>query len=156
MPFIDRLWWLQSTPVAHLVSKSNHLVGAGLQIVHILGFVLMLASLLLVSLRLLGAVLPLRPAAEVARDGLRLLWTGFAMAVASGVMMFVATPVLYFYNPAFRWKMGFLVLAVLLQTLVFARLPAQSRPRPARVLAVIGTVGAWLAIAFSGRLIGFI
>ncbi len=45
---------IQNSAVAHAVSKTNHMVGAGLQIVHVLGFILLLSSIVLISLRLLG------------------------------------------------------------------------------------------------------
>ncbi|MEJ1962337.1 MAG: hypothetical protein WDO56_12650 [Gammaproteobacteria bacterium] len=38
MTTLDVLKALQNSAVAHAVSKSNHMVGAGLQIVHVLGF----------------------------------------------------------------------------------------------------------------------
>ena len=157
MQTTSALQWLGSTPVAHLISKSNHLVGASLQIIHILGFVLMLASLVLVSLRLLGLILEDRPVADVARDGLRLLWIGFAQAFASGVLMFTASPLLYFPNPAFKWKMGLLVTAVVLQLTLYRYLVRGHAPRPILLRAGVAvSVAAWLSIALAGRLIGFI
>ena len=158
MRFIDVLIWLQGTPIAHLISKSNHLVGATLQIIHIWGFVLMLASLLLVSLRVVGAILTERPVADVARDGTRLLWIGFVQAFTSGLLMFSASPLLYFPNPAFKWKMLLLLVAVLLQLTLYRRIvraPVPPRPLFARI-GVAVSVAAWLGIALAGRLIGFI
>lgn len=157
MPFIEELLWLQSTPVAHAISKGNHLIGAGLQILHILGFVLMLASLVLVSLRVVGAILGDRPVADVARDGTRLLWIGFAQAFASGVLMFTASPLLYFPNPAFKAKMLLLALAVTLQLTLYRRIMRGGVLHPLLTrLGVALSVSAWLGIAFAGRLIGFI
>lgn len=157
MRTIDALVWLQSTPLAHAISKSNHLVGAGLQIVHILGFVLMLASLLLVSLRVLGLVLAQRPVEDIARDGIRLLWIGFGVALASGIAMFAASPLLYFPNPAFRIKMVFLVLAVLLQLLLYGAILRRKVTAPFAVHGGVAlSVAAWLGIALAGRLIGFV
>ena len=157
MRFTDVLVWLQTTPVAHFISKSNHLVGAALQIVHILGFVLMLASLVLVSLRVLGLLLRERPLEDIARDGIRLLWIGFGTAFVSGFLMFTASPLLYFPNPAFRVKMVFLVVAVLLQSLLFRRILRGQVVQPLFVRTGVAlSVTAWLGIALAGRLIGFI
>jgi hypothetical protein len=157
MRFTDALVWLQTTPFAHFVAKSNHLVGAALQIVHILGFVLMLSSLLLVSLRVLGFILVDRPVADIAQDGIRLLWTGFAAAFTSGVLMFAASPLLYFPNPAFKWKMAFLAAAVLLQQLLYRRILRGQILRPLFVRSGVAlSVVAWLGIALAGRMIGFI
>ncbi len=67
---------LQDSSVAHAISKSNHLVGAGLQAAHIFGIVLLLAPLLLVSLRLLGWVLADTPLPVVAREARRFIRIG--------------------------------------------------------------------------------
>jgi len=157
MRFTDALVWLQTTPFAHFVAKSNHLVGASLQIVHILGFVLMLSSLLLVSLRVLGFILVDRPVEDIAKDGIRLLWIGFAAAFTSGILMFAASPLLYFPNPAFKWKMAFLAAAVLLQLLLYRRILRGQVLQPLLVRSGVAlSVAAWLGIALAGRMIGFI
>ncbi len=67
MTTIEVLQAIQDSPVAHAVSKSNHLVGAGLQIVHVLGFILLLSALVMLSLRLVGLALKQQPLASVAR-----------------------------------------------------------------------------------------
>lgn len=158
MRFIDLLIDLQGSALAHLISKSNHLVGAALQILHILGFVLMLASLLLVSLRTLGLVLAERPLPDVARDAMRLLWIGFALAFTSGLAMFTASPLLYYPNPAFRAKMLLLAIAVTLQLTLYRRIVRATASLPPLLVraGVALSVAAWLSIALAGRLIGFI
>jgi hypothetical protein len=157
MHFTDALVWLQTSAFARFVAKSNHLVGASLQIIHILGFVVMLASLLLVSLRVVGVLLQERPLEDVAHDGLRLLWIGFAAAFTSGVFMFSASPLLYFPNPAFKAKMLFLAAAVLLQLLWYRGIVRGRITSPLAVRTGVAlSAASWVGIALSGRLIGFI
>src|SRR5215831_9358164 len=96
---------IQNSAVAHAISKSNHMIGAGLQIVHVLGFILLLSSIVLVSLRLLGLVFVLQPVASIGRDAARIIWLGLALTAISGTLMFVSSPQLYYYNPAFELKM---------------------------------------------------
>jgi hypothetical protein len=43
-------------PLSRALAKSDHLVTAGLQVMHVIGSLLLLASLRLISLRLLGRV----------------------------------------------------------------------------------------------------
>ncbi|MBI4986074.1 MAG: hypothetical protein HZC24_12240 [Rhodocyclales bacterium] len=45
---------LQNSFIGQSVAKSNHLVGATFQVFHVLGFIVLLASVVLVNLRLLG------------------------------------------------------------------------------------------------------
>src|SRR5690348_16318215 len=111
----DALSFIQSTALSHAISKSNHLLIAGFQVFHVMGFVLLLAALVLISLRLLGLILQRQTVSEVTHQGLRLLWSGLALAVISGVLMFIGSPKHYFYNPAFDVKMLLLIAAVFVQ-----------------------------------------
>lgn len=157
MTTAEFLSWLEDTPVARAISKSDHLVGAGLQVLHIFGFLMLLAAVLFISLRLLGLVLRQHPVTRVSREATRFIWTGLALAVASGVLMFVSTPRLYFYNKAFVLKVALLLLAVPLQVLLFRYVAA--RDSVSVVLArasVAATIAAWLAVAMAGRFIGFV
>ena len=61
----DILTAIQNSPIAHAISKTDHMVGAGLQIIHVMGLVLFLASLVLISLRLLRWVLADQPIDDV-------------------------------------------------------------------------------------------
>ncbi|HEY5807163.1 MAG TPA: DUF6644 family protein [Povalibacter sp.] len=147
---------IQDSPIAHLISKSNHLVAAGLQVVHVLGFIALLASLVLISLRLLNLVLKQQPLIDVTRDANRLFYIGLALTVASGVLMFVSTPKLYYYKAAFELKMLLFVTALLIQFAVFRRVAASTSPHP--VLArttVAASLVAWFGIGLAGRMIGF-
>ncbi len=53
----DLLAWIQASTLGHAISKSNHLLIAAFQVVHVIGFVLLLSSLVLICLRLLGVTL---------------------------------------------------------------------------------------------------
>jgi uncharacterized membrane protein YcfT len=147
---------IQNSAVAHAISKTNHLVGAALQVVHVLGFVTLLAALVLVSLRLLGLTLKSQSLQDVSRDASRLLYLGLALTVASGLLMFVAMPKLYFYKPMFQLKMLLFVSAVLIQFAVLRRLIARESANPLVARATVAaSLLAWFGIGFAGRMIGF-
>lgn len=151
------LYGLQHTALAQAVSKSSFLVGAGLQIVHIAGILLLLGSVLLISLRLLGVVLRDQPVTLVSGNVSRFIWIGLALLVASGFLMFITMPLRYVQNTPFLFKMGVLVGAVLLQLLLFRRVAAQDAPSPvlARSTAIV-TLVFWMTVAWAGRFIGFV
>lgn len=148
---------IQNSAVAHAISKSDHMVAAGLQVVHVLGFILLLSALVLISLRILGVVLRQHPLVEVTRDGNRMVWLGLAIAVVSGTLLFVATPKLYYYNRAFELKMLLLVVAVTLQTTLLRKVAATETPGAllARTSVALSLV-FWFGISMAGRVIGFI
>jgi hypothetical protein len=148
---------IQGTVASHWIARANHLFMAGLQVIHVIGFILLLASLLLISLRLLGLVFTGQTIAQVARETTRLLWLGLALAVISGAIMFIGAPKHYFYNPAFGTKMLLLAAAVFVQAAIFGRVAASAEPHP--VLARVGVglaLAFWFAVSLAGRAIGFV
>ena len=157
MTTLDALNLIQATALSHAISKSNHLLIAGFQVFHVMGFVLLLAALVLISLRLLGLVLTQQTVPEVASQALRLVWSGLALAVGSGVLMFIGSPKHYFYNPAFDVKMVLLLVAVLVQALLFRKVANSDHPSPwlARTTVAVSLV-FWFAVSMAGRAIGFV
>jgi hypothetical protein len=151
------LSFIQSSALAHAISKSNHLLIAGFQVFHVMGFVLLLAALVLMSLRLLGLILQQHAAPEVARQALRLLWSGLGLAVISGALMFIGSPRHYFYNPAFDVKMLLLIVAVIVQAVLFRKVATNSAPQPwlARTSVAL-SLALWFAVSMAGRAIGFV
>jgi uncharacterized protein DUF6644 len=148
---------IQNSAVAHAISKSNHMVAASLQIVHVIGFILLLSSIVMISLRLLGLAFAQQPISKVGRDATRLIWIGLALTVASGTLMFVSSPRLYYYNPAFELKMLLLIAAVLIQVLLLRRVSASDSPTPALVRTTVAlSLASWFGVGLAGRIIGFI
>ena len=151
------LSFIQSTSVSHAISKSNHLLIAGFQVFHVIGFVLLLAALVLMSLRLLGLILRQHTVPEVARQALRLLWSGLALAVISGTLMFIGSPRHYFYNPAFDVKMLLLLAAVIIQAGLFRKVASSTAPGPWLARASVAlSLALWFAVSMAGRAIGFV
>ena len=157
MTTADILTFIQTSALSHAISKSNHLLIATFQVFHVVGFVLLLAALVLISLRLLGLVLQQQTVPQVASQALRLLWSGFALAVASGALMFIGSPKHYFYNPAFDVKMLLLIVAVIVQAGLLGRVTTHSAPRPwlARTSVAL-SLALWFAVSMAGRAIGFV
>src|ERR1700743_16984 len=152
--FLDAI---SGTALSHAISKSNHLLIAGFQVFHVMGFVLLLAALVLLSLRLLALILTQQTVPEVAQQALRLLWSGLALAVGSGLLMFIGSPRHYFYNPAFDVKMVLLVAATLVQAVLFRKGANSDHPTPwlARTSVAL-SLSLWFAVSMAGRAIGFV
>jgi hypothetical protein len=150
---------IQANGFVRAITKSNHLVIATLQIFHTFGFLLLLSSLVLMSLRLFGLALAEEDAARVLLQPTRLLVIGLLLAVLSGVLMFVTGPMHYFYNAAFRLKMLLLLLAMVLQFSLFRAIGVRARIAPPRRLAkfaVVVVLLSWFGIGMAGRAIGFV
>ena len=157
MSTADILASIDHSAFARLISKSNHMVIASLQIFHVLGLLMLLSSLLLMSLRLLGVTLEQAPVPQVTRLPTRLFWLGVTLTIASGLLMFIGSPAHYFYNPAFDLKMMLLLAAVTVQFVLFRRVAALDAPPPALARwSVLLSLLLWFGVGVAGRAIGFV
>lgn len=157
MTVVEVLQAIQDSALAHAISKTDHLVGAGLQIVHVLGLILFLASIVLIALRTMEWALTEQTVADVAKSASKLMWLGLVLTAMSGTLMFIATPKLYFYNSAFGLKMGLIVLAIAVQATLFRQIANEALARPALAKASVALcVTAWFGVAIAGRMIGFV
>ena len=157
MSFVQLLTWVQKSQFAHAIAQSNHLLIAFFQVVHVFGFIFLLAPLILVGLRVYRLVLTDQPLEDVLQHGRRVSLIGLSMTLASGFLMFLSAPLHYYFNWAFDAKMGFLVLAIGLyvaQLLWIAILNAR-HPVLAR-LGVSASLLSWIAVCMAGRAIGFV
>jgi hypothetical protein len=126
---------------------------------HLMGLTILLATVLVLDLRLAGFGM---------RDyGLRWLarqlqpWTlgAFAVVITSGVLMFLATPGKYLGSNPFRLKMVLLCLALLFHFGVLRRFTAAesaARPRSVDVIVAGLSLTLWFGVGWAGRAIAFI
>lgn len=148
---------LQASAVAQAVAKSNHLVGAALQVAHILGLLLLLASVLLLTLRAFGLGRPRLPAGPLVADTRRLFWIGFILMATSGSLIFLSSAIRYSTNAAFELKVLLLVAAIIAQLAAQRRLSREdSDGHPGARGAAVLTLVLWFGVAGAGRAIGYI
>lgn len=136
--------WIVSHPYAY----------PALEVLHIVGIALLLGNLVLFELRVwgLGVVLP---AADLARLALGLSLTGFGLAAASGLTMFVSQFDELLANRAFLIKMGLLPVAGLNALAFHWRGGVRRLDAVARVQTVL-SLGLWIAVIVCGRWIGYL
>jgi hypothetical protein len=136
--------WLQQSATAYLFVNAAH----------ILGVAVLLGAILPLDLRLLG--LFRRFPIEVLGPFLvRCASAGFGLALLAGAWLFSVKPDEYLANPAFRWKLVLLALA-LTNVLVQHRSPGFThRSSAVRVRAGL-SLGLWLSVLVAGRWIGFV
>ncbi|MCX7814815.1 MAG: hypothetical protein N2256_04920 [Tepidimonas ignava] len=125
-----------------------------LEVVHLAGIALLLGNLVLLELRVFGAGAAL-PVAALARLSLALVAVGFALAGASGLLMFGTQPQELLANRAFTVKMGLLVLAGGNAAWFHGRGSLQRLDATARAQMLASTV-IWLAVLACGRWIAYL
>ena len=152
-PFVQ---WVAHTGVGIAMRKSTILFPA-VEVAHVLGLTLLLGSVLAVDMRLLGAGIKRQSASTVAVSVSPVFWTGLALALGTGLVLFVGEPVKCFYNAAFWWKMGLLLAAIVFHLTLFRRISrADGGSAIARRSAAILSLTLWFGVGVAGRVIGFI
>jgi len=147
--------YLQSSAVGQLISGSDHLVGAAVQIVHIAGIILLLTAVVLVALRLLGLGLREQSLAEVETLARPFLWAGLVATVISGTLFFISTATIYAPKGALQIKLVLLVLAIALQFGLVRRLVNHPASKALTTGGAIASLVLWFGVGLAGRAIGF-
>jgi hypothetical protein len=124
-----------------------------LEVVHIVGIALLLGNLVALEVRVFGGVAAL-PVQSLARLSLTLALAGFALAAASGLLMFASHPGELLANRSFLLKMGLLALAGCNAAWFHGRGALARLDRLAR-LQMLASSGLWLAAIVCGRWIAY-
>lgn len=144
MPCMQALAALQSHPWAY----------PALEVVHILGIALLLGNLLALEVRVWGGASAL-PVQALARLSLTLALAGFALAAASGLLMFATQPGELLANRSFVFKMGLLLLAGCNAAWFHGRGALARLDRLAR-LQMLASTALWLGVLVCGRWIAYL
>lgn len=142
--------------------RENDVLFPLIESVHVVAICLVVGSVLAVDLRLLGLASTSRPVSRVIEGILPLTWAAFAVALASGSLLFISNATKYLENGYFVAKM-FLIAAAGLNMAIFhlvngkdlkrweneRRLPFQAK------LAGGLSIVLWIAVVACGRWIGF-
>jgi len=136
--------WLQQSATAYLFVNAAH----------ILGVAMLLGAILPLDLRLLG--LFRRFPIEVLGPFLvRCAAAGLGLALLTGAWLFSVKPDEYLANPAFRWKLLLLTLALVNVGLQHRSPGFMHRSSAVRVRAGL-SLCLWLSALVAGRWIGFV
>ena len=131
------------------------------EIVHIVGFVVLVGAAIMFDLRLLGLSRGL-PVSAMADHLLRWARLALLLVVPSGTLMFVAHATEMAANPAFRLKLLF-IGAALLNAGLFHRWPFRAvgdwetelpAPWPAQLAGAL-SLTLWIAVIACGRLLAY-
>jgi len=137
--------WLRQSPTAYLFVNAAHILGIGL----------LLGSILPLDLRLLGFFRRF-PSEVLVPFLVRCAALGLSLALIAGLWLFSLKPGEYLANPAFRWKLGLLALALVNVAFQHWGMRRDLHISPGvRVRAGL-SLGLWLGVLIAGRWIGFI
>ena len=153
--------WVASTPLADLM-RSHLWLYPIVEIVHILGFVVLVGGVSLFDVRVLGFARAL-PVDLLWRHLLPWSLASVGLVVPAGLLLFSADPHSLVNNPAFQLKLGLIGCAGI-NALLFHLGPyrgvarwnvASPAPAAARVQALLSIL-LWIAIICCGRLLAYV
>jgi hypothetical protein len=142
--------------------RENDVLFPLIESLHVVSICLVVGSIFAVDLRLLGLASTDRSVSRVTNGILPLTWTAFAVAVASGSLLFISNATKYLANDYFDAKI-LLICAAGLNMAMFHALTAKDLPRwendtrlplPARLAGGLSIL-LWIAVVACGRWIGF-
>lgn len=124
---------------------------------HVLGFTLLVGTVVILDLRLLGWRLQKQPVSQVAGDLSPWIWTGIIVQLITGPYLFSGDPFEYVQVTAFRVKMTLLLVALIFHFTAIRAATAPARdtqPLGWRRLAAVVSVGLWVSVVLGGMWIG--
>jgi len=123
--------------------------------IHIAMFAMSVGTIALVDFRLLGLTLRKYTAAQLLKA--TSMWTlaGLVIVISSGLVIATTDPLSYYYNPAFRYKMLMLVLAILYNYTIHRKVAMSQAPAAVNVLVAGLSLAMWMSVVFLGIFYAF-
>jgi hypothetical protein len=157
------LWQtIESSAFASTIASSEWMFPT-IETVHVFAIVTVIGAIAMMDLRLLGLAGSSRTVRALAHDTLPVTWIAFALAIVTGLLLFVSKATSYMVNPYFLWKFAFMIAAGI-NMAVFHRYlakgmddwgaPGSVIPLNAKLAGAL-SLALWIAIPFCGRVIGF-
>jgi hypothetical protein len=143
-PALDKFCtWLEETPLSQAIQGAGWVVPS-VQTIHILAIAAVMASVLMLALRLAGIVWRDQPLPLVYRRFRPVIWWSLPVLLATGIVMIIGEPARSLANPVFQLKMALLVSAIVVTLLPFRN----------RLIAIV-SMALWVGIVFAGRWIAY-
>jgi hypothetical protein len=153
--------WVASTPLSELM-RTHVWMYPIVEIIHILGFIVLVGGVTLFDLRVLGFA-PALPVDALGRHLLPWSVASAGLVIPAGLLLFSADPHSLAGNPAFQLKLSLIACAGV-NALLFHTGPYRTvarwnahTPAPARArLHALLSIGLWVAIVCCGRLLAYV
>ena len=157
---MDLLTGLEATSISAWLRESPSLLAFPLVLaLHTLGLGLIVGVTVIVDLRILGGAsrIPLKALERF----FSIMWIGFAMNAASGLLLFAKEATTVGVSTVFWVKMSLIALAmwvlIRIRTKVFADPLVDTRPVPGSVrMLALASILLWAAAITAGRLMAYV
>ena len=159
---LDSFWQsLDDSSVGQFVASSTWAFPT-FETLHVISFVLVLGSIVVMDLRMLGLTATDYPLTKVSKDTLRLTWIAFVFSAIFGTLLFVSNASNYVNNPYFMRKMICMALAgvnmVVFEFVTWRNVKdwdtGAAIPTATKLAAALSLI-LWVLVVFFGRTVGF-
>jgi hypothetical protein len=153
--------WLENSPFASAMRQWIW-VYPSVEIVHIVSLAILFGSIAMFDWRLLGFSRQVL-VTDLAQHLLPWTYGSFAIAILSGLLLFAVDATAIAANPAFRLKLGLIVLAAINASIFQGGIyrsvrgwnQGKTAPIAARAAAILSLI-LWLGVIICGRLIAYL
>jgi len=151
---------LEASAVGDYVAQSTWAFPT-LESLHVMAFVTVLGSLLVVDLRMLGLGWKDVKLTTLSHETLKITWIAFICALITGLLLFVSKASSYVINPYFKLKLISMAIAgvnmVVFQFITWKTVKEWDLGKVPMAAKVAGTLSLllWICVVFFGRAIGF-
>jgi len=155
------LWfcqWCNNSFFGHGIRNSVWLFPF-VEIFHLLALGVLGGTILVLNLRLLGIGFRGGHTADLARDTRPWMVGGLIVMLVSGFLLFSTEAVKMYGNWAFRWKMIFLLTAILFTFTIHLKVVMADESqvtRASQVLVALVSLLLWAGVGLGGRAIGYV
>jgi len=151
----DFFRWLLNSPIPRAMNSAEWVFPA-VQSLHFIGFAMSIGTIAIVDYRLLGFGKGHAGTAELSKGLAPWTLAGIAVMLITGPLMFSTDAVGYPNNPAFRFKIECLTLALLFHFTLHRRAVRPDAPPLLAKFAAVTSLLLWSAVVAGGRMIAFI
>ena len=146
---------LQSNAIADALNSSEWVFPIA-ECFHITAFAWSIGLIALVDFRLIGVGLKRETTLANRESDGALDAAGAGRGIALGPILFLSDPRMYLYNPAFRFKIGALVIAIIFNYTIHRKVAlSDSSSAAVRVLVGVVSLALWISVVFGGLFIAF-
>ena len=144
--------WLQHNSFVVFVNGSV-LTASSLEIMHYVGFFLLVGATAIMDLRVMGVAAKRQSATQLAEQVFPWMWTGLVLASISGFLMYASDAPEYLHNSVFHAKLFWCALAIVFAVIIRQNIPKWDKlpaiPMFAKIIALI-SLALWIETILAG------
>ena len=145
---------LQSNAIADVINNTEWIFPAA-ECFHIAAFALSIGTIAIVDFRMLGFGMKKQTPGQLLKDTAPWTLLGLAIVLMSGPVLFLSDVRHYMENQSFRFKIGALLVAILYNYTIHAKVAKGPDSPTAKLVAAISIL-LWVSVVAGGLFIAFV